>query len=95
MSAVHPLLHGIIESGSDRSERFELKSLHAAHPTLLTAVMDSQFKNLTQSRYSETEQEAVKTVIVKLMEMYKDQEEESDSPEPLVKHPKKFGQTSR
>ena len=47
MSAVHPLLHGIIESGSDRSERFELKSLHAAHPTLLTAVMDSQFKNLT------------------------------------------------
>ena len=35
MSAVHPILHGIIESDSDRSERFELNFLHAAHPSSL------------------------------------------------------------
>jgi len=44
---------------SEISERFELKSLHAAHPMLLTAVMDPRFKNFTFSKHSETEQEAV------------------------------------
>ena len=67
---------------SEISERFELNSLHSAHPMLLTAIMDPRFKNLTLSKYSETEQEAIKKSILELMEMYKD---ETESPEPVVK----------
>ena len=105
MSAIHPILHGIIDQlgpdvsdsttmkhftevvSSEISERFELNSLHSAHPMLLTAIMDPRFKNLTLSKYSETEQEAIKKSILELMEMYKD---ETESPEPVVKRPKKL-----
>ncbi|XP_022238738.1 zinc finger BED domain-containing protein 4-like [Limulus polyphemus] len=79
---------------SEISERFELKSLHAAHPMLLTAIIDPQFKNLTLGRYTETEQEALKKVIIELLEMYKEYEEHepaSHEPSPsVVKRPKRL-----
>ena len=35
-------------------ERFELRTLHNAHPMLLTAIFDPRFKNLTLSRYTDS-----------------------------------------
>ena len=60
---------------SEISERFELNSLHAAHPMLLTAIIDPRFKNLTLGRYTESEQDSLKKGIIELMEMYKVYEE--------------------
>ena len=37
-------------------ERFELRTLHNAHPMLLTAILDPRFENLTLSRYTDSEQ---------------------------------------
>ena len=37
-------------------ERFELRTLHNEHPMLLTAILDPRFKNLTLSRYTDSEQ---------------------------------------
>ena len=76
-------------------ERFELRTLHNAHPMLLTAILDPRFKNLTLSKFTDSEQEQLKQSIVDLMEMYKEFEEnETDlhtSPtEPAIKRPKKL-----
>jgi len=77
---------------SEISERFELSSLHVAHPMLLTAIIDPRFKNLTLSQYTETEQKALKKGIVGLMEMYKGHEEHDlqESFPSDVKQPKRL-----
>ena len=82
---------------SEIFERFELNSLHAVHPMLLTAIIDPRFKNLTLGRYTESEQDSLKKGIVELMEMYKVYEEHehgsqtSHEPSPSdVKRPKRL-----
>ena len=81
---------------SEISERFELNSLHAGHPMLLTAIIDPRFKNLTLGRYTETEKETLKKGIIELMEMYKECEHDSHEPSPSepspsdVKRPKRL-----
>ncbi len=78
-------------------ERFELRTLHNAYPMLLTAILDPRFKNLTLSRYTDSEQRELKLSIVELMEMYREFEEnESDvrivdtSTESVVKRSRKL-----
>ena len=53
-------------------ERFELRTLHSAHPMLLMAILDPRFENLTLSKYTDSEQRELKLSIVELMEMYRE-----------------------
>ena len=80
---------------SNIMERFEMRTLHTAHPMLLTGILDPRFKNLTLSRFTDNEQQELKQAIVDLMEMYKEFEESetglcTSSTALVTKRPKKL-----
>ena len=80
---------------SNIMERFEMRTLHTAHPMLLTGILDPCFKNLTLSRFTDNEQQELKQAIVDLMEMYKEFEESetglcTSSTALVTKRPKKL-----
>ena len=52
-------------------ERFELTSLHSAHPMLMGSLLDPRFKHITLSKYKEeSEARKLKQSLKELMEMY-------------------------
>ena len=55
-------------------QRFELRSLHSAHPLLIGSLLDTRFKNITLSEFKEDEIQALKSG---LMEVAKEQVSEA------------------
>ena len=52
-------------------ERFELRSLHSAHPMLMGSLLDPRFKNITLSKFKEeSETKKLKESLLELMDMY-------------------------
>ena len=54
-------------------QRFELQSLHSAHPLLIGLLLDPCFKNTTLSKYNEGEINVLKDGLIELMEMVEEQ----------------------
>ena len=62
-------------------ERFELTSLHAAHPMLMGSLLDPRFKHITLSKYKEeSEARKLKLSLKELMEMYASEDGDGSSP---------------
>ena len=57
-------------------QRFELRSLHSAHPLLIESLLDPRFKNITLSKFNEGEIKALKGGLIELMEMKEQATEE-------------------
>ena len=60
-------------------QRFELRSLHSAHPLLIGSLLDPRFKNITLSKFNEGEIKAMKDGLIELMEMVEEQATEEGS----------------
>ena len=60
-------------------QRFELQSLHSAHPLLIGSLLDPRFKNITLSKYNEGEIKILKDGLIELMEMVEEQATEEGS----------------
>ena len=60
-------------------QRFELQSLHSAHPLLIGLLLDPRFKNITLSKFNEGEMKALKGDLIELMEMVEEQATEEGS----------------
>ena len=54
-------------------QRFELRSLHSAHPLLIGSLLDPHFKNITLSKFNEGEIKALKGSLIELMKMVEEQ----------------------
>ena len=68
-------------------ERFELRSLHSAHPMLMGSLLDPCFKNITLSKHKkESETRKLKESLIELMDLYTS-EDNASSPSPAT--PKK------
>ena len=60
-------------------QRFELQSLHSAHPLLIGSLLDPRFKNITLSKYNKGEIKVLKDGLIELMEMVEEQATEEGS----------------
>jgi len=58
-------------------QRFELQSLHSAHPLLIGSLLDPRFKNITLSKFKEGEIQTLKNGLIELMEVAKEQASEA------------------
>ena len=60
-------------------QRFELQSLHSAHPLLIGSPLDPCFKSITLSKFNESEIKALKNGLIELMEVAVEQATEESS----------------
>ena len=65
--------------GLQISQRFELQSLHSAHPLLIGSLLDPRFKSITLSKFNEGDIKALKDGLIELMEVAEEQAKDERS----------------